>query len=100
MISYQMSYGKTNAQPKWTAHITEAGYTYYFNATTNESVWDKPDGFVMPVMFVLLHGTHTHTHTHTYIYIYIYMYNIIYYIILYYIKHNLKFSPHQLLRIL
>lgn len=29
----------------WTAHKTEAGVVYYYNAVTGESTYDKPPGF-------------------------------------------------------
>lgn len=44
MLEYQLNYGQ---QPsKWTAHQNEEGHTYYFNSTTNESVWEKPADYV------------------------------------------------------
>lgn len=29
----------------WTAHKTEAGIIYYYNALTGESTYEKPSGF-------------------------------------------------------
>ena len=34
------------ATGSWTAHKTEDGQVYYYNADTNETTWDRPESFV------------------------------------------------------
>lgn len=36
----------------WTAHKTEAGIIYYYNALTGESTYDKPAGFMGEVLIL------------------------------------------------
>lgn len=36
----------------WTAHKTEAGIIYYYNAMTGESTYDKPAGFIGEVLIL------------------------------------------------
>lgn len=36
----------------WTAHKTEAGIVYYYNAVTGESTYDKPAGFKGEVLIL------------------------------------------------
>ena len=36
----------------WTAHKTEAGVVYYYNALTGESTYDKPAGYKGEVLIV------------------------------------------------
>lgn len=36
----------------WTAHKTEAGIIYYYNAVTGESTYDKPAGFKGEVLIL------------------------------------------------
>lgn len=46
----------------WTAHKTEAGIVYYYNALTGESTYDKPAGFKGEVLILniqTLSGSYT-----------------------------------------
>lgn len=38
----------------WTAHKTEAGVVYYYNALTGESTYNKPPGFKGEVFTVVI----------------------------------------------
>jgi hypothetical protein len=38
----------------WTAHKTEAGIVYYYNALTGKSTYDKPPGFKAEVLILTI----------------------------------------------
>ncbi|KAJ7954515.1 Pre-mRNA-processing protein 40C [Quillaja saponaria] len=44
-VSTQDAAAVSNHLDAWTAHKTEAGIVYYYNALTGESTYDKPSGF-------------------------------------------------------
>lgn len=39
----------------WTAHKTETGVAYYYNAVTGESTYDKPPGFKEEVCAIIMY---------------------------------------------
>jgi len=39
----------------WTAHKTEAGIVYYYNALTGQSTYDKPAGFKGEVLILIIY---------------------------------------------
>lgn len=38
----------------WTAHRTETGVVYYYNAITGESTYERPPGFKGEVMIIII----------------------------------------------
>lgn len=42
------SQGAEGSKSKWTEHSSPDGRTYYYNAVTKQSLWEKPDELKTP----------------------------------------------------
>jgi hypothetical protein len=57
------------AASEWETRWTNEGRPYFYNRTTQSSVWDIPP----EVMLAIIQCIHTHVYTYTYIYIYMFL---------------------------